>query len=390
MAAKKTQKLKAVLVGCGGMGSGQAKILKELEEFELAAVCDIDQARAEKAAGPANAKAYTDFAGMLAEEKPDTVSVCTANDTHAELTVRSAEAGVKGVYCEKPMTTNMKDARAMVDACKTAGAALVINHQRRIQSDLVEMRRLVETGAIGEVRVIRGQCAGDILSDGTHLVDSIMWLAGDAPVEWVLGQVHRDMEAAKEVAEKRKKGRSDPPGFRFGHPVETGGFGVIGFESGLRAEIACGDMREERRTYQDYELFGDRGRLWRTGDSKKSNLFIQDRDGGTWTAETDEWAYKPVPAPEGERGDWRPVEPEPLFEGNAIAESYRRFARMIHQERPGPSGEGTEHSMSGEIAIRGFEVVMAIYESARLNRKIRMPLRQDRFPLEIMIEEGRL
>ncbi len=166
------------------------------------------------------------------------------------------------------------------------------------------------------------------------------------------------------------------------HPIESGGFGVIGFESGLRAEIACGDMREERRTYQDYELFGDRGRLWRTGDSRKSNLFIQDRESGTWTAETDEWAYKPVPAPDGERGAWRPVEPEPIFEGNAIAEGYRRFARMIH--------EGAEHTMSGEIALRGFELVMAVYESARLNRRIRMPLRQDRFPLEIMIEEGRL
>ena len=46
--------------------------------------------------------------------------------------------------------------------------------------------------------------------------------------------------------------------------------------------------------------------------------------------------------------------------------------------------------MSGENALRGFEVIMAIYESARLHKKITLPLQQDRFPLELMVAEGKM
>ena len=125
-------------------------------------------------------------------------------------------------------------------------------------------------------------------------------------------------------------------------------------------------MCEESRAYQDYEVFGTEGRVWRTGDRSRPNVFIQDRGGGTWRAGMDDWMYKPVQAEQGTGGEWRPVEPGPLFGDSAVAEGYRRFARMIL--------EGAEHPMSGEMALRGFDVVMAVYESARLGRKVRLPL----------------
>ena len=49
---------------------------------------------------------------------------------------------------------------------------------------------------------------------------------------------------------------------------------------------------------------------------------------------------------------------------------------------------GASHPLAGEVALRGFEVVMAIYESARTRCMIRMPLQQDQFPLAVMIEES--
>jgi hypothetical protein len=50
---------------------------------------------------------------------------------------------------------------------------------------------------------------------------------------------------------------------------------------------------------------------------------------------------------------------------------------------------GEPHPMNGDIALRHFEVLMAVYESARIAKKIIPPLGQDRFPLEVMIEDGR-
>ncbi len=379
MSAEATDTLRAVLVGCGGMGRNQAKILAGMDEFELVGVCDVLAENAERAAELAGTVAYTDFGEMLAATSPDTVSVCTANDTHAALTIQAAEAGVRGVYCEKPMATNLADARAMTAACEEAGIPLVINHQRRLRPDLVEARMLIEAGAVGEVRVLRGQCAGDVLSDGTHLVDSLLWLLGDPQIEWVFGQIERDIEADR--ARLARRGRGGEPGCRYGHPVETGASAVVKVADGPRIELLTGDVREPDRIYQDYEVLGTAGRLWRTGDRHKPNLFIQDADGGSWRAGTDEWMHKPVPAGEGEAGTWRPVE-LPEFAGrDAMVDAYGRFAAGVR-------GGGDPHPMRAANALRGFEVVMAVYESARLHRKLSLPLRQDRFPLELMIEAG--
>jgi predicted dehydrogenase len=375
--------LKAVLVGCGGMGRNQAKILHRLEGFELVGVCDIsiDNARAvaEQAGGP---DAYGDFAEALRAASPDVAVITTANDTHASLTIQAAEAGVRGVYCEKPMATNLADARAMVDACESRGIPLVINHQRRLGPDLCQARRLIESGALGAVRRIRGQCAGDVLSDGTHLIDSIQWLLDDAPARWVLGQVHR-LDTETWTREAQASGRKPKTGYRYGHPVETGATAVYESEAtddGVRVDLLVGDMTEINRVYQDYEIFGEKGTLWRTGDRARPNLFIADAEGGTWEAGLDEWVYKPVPCPDGARGRWRPVElPQPEMETGIPGGMLRFREAILHR---------AEHPMSGQRALKGFEIVMSVYESARLNRKLYLPLQQDRFPLEAMMEKG--
>jgi predicted dehydrogenase len=371
---------RTVLIGCGGMGRNQAKILDRLEEFELLAVCDINEDNARQAAEATGAKVYTDTTAMLAEVKPEIVAICTANDTHAALTIQAAQTpGVRGVYCEKPMATTLTDGRAMVKACKDAGVPLVINHQRRIGADLIEARRLMEDGAIGEIKLVRGQCAGDILSDGTHLIDSLMWLMGDPEAEWVFGQVHRPTPEQPD-GEATGKGYDARSGFRFGHVIEAGGLGVFQTRGGPRVEVFCGDMRESGTAYQDYQIFGTGGRLWRTGDRYDPNLFIQDAEGGTWVAGSDEYTYKPIPTTDGQPGGWRPVDTPSRQGRGGIPEGYLRLARWIL--------DGEPHPMAGEIALRGFEVLMGIYESARLNRKIELPFQQDRFPLELMIESG--
>jgi len=378
MSDRATDKLRAVLVGCGGMGRHQAKLLAGSEDFELAGVCDVDREAAEKAAESTGAKAYADFAEMLAAERPDTVSICTANDTHAMLTGEAAAASVRGVYCEKPMATCLADARAMVAACASAGAALVVNHQRRLGADLVEARRLIEAGSIGEVRLIRAQCAGDVLSDGTHAIDSVLHLCGDREVQWVLGQVHRDLRAEAKKAAKGKA--ASRPGFRYGHPVESGAMAVLQVADGPRVELFCGDLRAAASAYQDYEVFGTAGRLWRTGDGHRPNLFVQDAHGGGWQAGMDDWTYKPIPAAAG-GGPWQPVNLPAEDAPGAMAEAYRLFARVVR-------GEQADHPMSGANALRGFEVVMAVYESARVHGKVPLPLAQERFALELMIEAG--
>jgi len=339
------------------MARWHAKTLCALPEYELVALCDIDGAHARVLSETVGrGEVYTDYAQMLHAERPDILVVVTPCATHAALTIQAAESGVRGVYCEKPMATCLGDGRAMVEACRARSVALAVNHQRRMSPPILRMKALIDEGAIGEVELYRGSCAGDLLSDATHLVDTIRFLNDDAPVKWVFGQIHR--EVGPETARDPRHVQLASAGWRYGHLVETGSIGVFEFATGGRTELLCGDLRLLKRAYGDYEVFGTEGRLWRPGDGADSPLLIQDASGG-----------------------WRPVEGLPEKDGHqeTARACYTQFARMVR--------EGAEHPLNGDSALQDLEIIMAVFESARLRQKIELPLQQDRFPLEMMLDK---
>src|SRR5690554_3567609 len=114
-------KLKVGIIGCGGIANGKHMPgLAKLSTVEMVAFCDLVEERATKAAanfGTSDAKVYTDYNELLADESIDVVHVCTPNSSHAEITIAALESG-KHVMCEKPMAKTAKEARAMVEAAK--------------------------------------------------------------------------------------------------------------------------------------------------------------------------------------------------------------------------------------------------------------------------------
>ena len=83
----------------------------------------------------------------------DAVYIATLTDTHCEYTLRCAAAG-KPVYVEKPMAMTPAQCAAMVDACSAAGVPLWVGYYRRSLPRFLKVRDLVESGAIGSVRVV--------------------------------------------------------------------------------------------------------------------------------------------------------------------------------------------------------------------------------------------
>lgn len=352
------QALRAAIVGCGGMGRAHGSALASLPEFRVVAGCDLSntlmQQFTETIPGTTG---YTDYATMLHEERPDVVVIATNTAAHAPLTILAAEAGVRGVYCEKPMAINLADGRAMVAACQRNSTALVVNHQRRTMPVFRTMRKLIDNGTIGDVELIRGSGGGDILSDGTHLVDTIRYFMHDAEVEWVFAQVYRD---PPKVDELPSQGFKASGGWRYGHPVETGGMTILQFANGVRAELFTGTLLYKGGYYQDYQIFGTQGRLHRNND----------------------WADPPLLIQTNTSNGWQPVPIEELNSEEARLWTFQQFARMVT--------DGAEHPLNGLSALKDLEIIMAIYESARLRTKITLPLDQPRFPLEIMIENGEM
>ena len=83
----------------------------------------------------------------------DAVYIATLTDSHCEYTLRCAAAG-KPVYVEKPMAMTHSQCVAMIDACRGAGVPLWVGYYRRALPRFLKVRDLVESGAIGPVRIV--------------------------------------------------------------------------------------------------------------------------------------------------------------------------------------------------------------------------------------------
>jgi predicted dehydrogenase len=103
---------------------------------EVVAVCDIAPERLAECGREwgrrfPNAVRYADHRSMLAEARPDLLTVATPDHRHAGIVLDAVAAGVRGIFCEKPIATTLAEADAMVAACAGAGVPLLINHSRR-------------------------------------------------------------------------------------------------------------------------------------------------------------------------------------------------------------------------------------------------------------------
>ena len=206
-------------------------------------------------------RGYTDYREMLAKENIDLLSIVTSDHRHAQIAVDGVEAGVKGIFCEKPIATTLADADRIIAACAERRVPLVIDHTRRWYPDFVEARRLVRSGAIGPLRRIVAHLGGPramLFRNGTHLIDEVCYFAESEPA-WVVGDLddeHRDYPPRY-----AGDGGRDPA-------TDPGATALIHFQNGVRALINA-----SKQTMGNFELdlVGETGRL-RIGTHVAENL----------------------------------------------------------------------------------------------------------------------
>jgi len=190
---------KAALIGCGRIGSESADSPSSVGIYthagayaacaatRLAAVCDIDRIRLARCGERWQVEArYTDPLELLAEERPDIVSLCTPDDTHATLLRAVLETpGVKAVLAEKPLAPTTEEARELVTLAENRGVVLAVNYIRRFAPSHVELQNWLSTGGVGNLQAVSGYYVKGLLHNGTHWLDLARYLAGE--VDSVLG-----------------------------------------------------------------------------------------------------------------------------------------------------------------------------------------------------------
>ena len=193
--------LRVALVGCGRIAKRHAELLghRQIAGAELAAVCDVVAAKAERLGRAFDVGWYTDMHEMMRRERIHVVTILTESGHHARDVLALAPYG-RHIVVEKPMALTLDDADAMIRTCDAAGVKLFVVKQNRFNVPVVKLREALEADrfgrlVLGTVRVSwcrtqeyydqdawRGTWAldgGVLTNQASHHVDLLEWMMGD-------------------------------------------------------------------------------------------------------------------------------------------------------------------------------------------------------------------
>ena len=161
--------------GQGNYGHGEDAVWLKIPQTKIVAVADADpKGLADAAERLGGVKAYPDYKLMLAETKPDIAAICPRHiHEHRDMIVAAIEAGVKGIYIEKPFVRTLAEADEIVKLCAEKGVRLAIAHRNRYHPVIDVVKQLVASGEIGELKEVRVRGKQDHRGGGLDL-----WVLG--------------------------------------------------------------------------------------------------------------------------------------------------------------------------------------------------------------------
>lgn len=146
------QSLSAGCIGVGGKGGSDTSHISE-QSVAIVGLCDVDGGTLTKKGREfADAKQYTDYREMLDAlgDKIDIVTVSTPDHNHAGAAIKAMKMG-KHVYCQKPLTWSIHEARKMRETAEETGVVTQMGNQGTSENGLREAVEVIQSGAIGDV-----------------------------------------------------------------------------------------------------------------------------------------------------------------------------------------------------------------------------------------------
>jgi len=304
--------VKAAIIGCGGIAGAHINAYVERGTVRVVAGADISAAALAKTLGKwPEVTAYRDYKQMLRETRPEVVSICTWAQHHAEMVIETATAGVKGILCEKPLAMQIDEMEEMISACEEHNVKLAGGHQFRFHPNFIRAAEMISGGRLGKVSTVRATMSGALANRGPHLIDTVRFVLGDIPAESVTCRCVRDNE------------------FLRGLPEEKSACGEVLFEGGARLEFETG---EPQSNVLQITVEGAGGSI-----EVSSGSFIYNGE----VTKTSKASIRP-----------------------------RQFGQFIEWVQ----GRRASYSADARQSMNSAEIVLALYESARLGEPVRLPL----------------
>jgi len=339
------------VIGVGGIGKAHCRGIKEIENAELVAIADIDEAVGKEVAAEFGCELYTDYTKMLERDDIRIVDVCTPSGMHGEHSITAMRAG-KHVLCEKPLEIRLATIDQMIAVSKETGMTLSCIFQNRFSDAAQRIRRALDREAFG--RLLYGEASvkwyrtqeyydakggwrgtwrwdggGSLMNQSVHYIDLLQWFLG--PVKQVWGRTAI-----------------------LNHKIETEdlGLALLEFENGALGAIigtTCAWPGYSARV----DVYGTLGSaIWENGEIT------------AWKV-VGEGEEAPEVAPAATLG--AAADPMALPAGSHTRQIYL-FALAVCEGRP--------PDILPEEARKAVEIIRAVYKSHQTGQPVTLPLKE--------------
>ncbi len=333
------------LIGCGRIARNHLQAIASLDNAQLVAVCDIEDARLTETKEQYGCRTYGDYREMLKDRDIDIVNICTPSGIHARMAIDAMNAG-KHVLVEKPMAMSLQEANAMIKAAEKNRVQLGVVHQNRFNKAIVKLRRVLEEGRFGKLthgaitvrwhrdknyydqapwRGTWAQDGGCLMNQSIHNIDLLQWMMGS--VESVFAYTATN---ARQIE------------------GEDAAVAVLKFKNGVFATIEASTTVYPRNLEETLHIFGTTGtagiggvavnkiEVWRFADVDEAAV-LADQD----------------------------KEPPNVY-GFGHYDIIKDFIDAVDSGRP-PAVPGPE-------GCKALEIILAIYHSAKYRKEVKLPL----------------
>jgi len=329
--------MRSVLVGTGGWAETHIRAYGTCREVELVGLCghrkaQRTQALAERYAIPAWS---LDLRDLLDRTEPDILDIACNPHYRAEGVRAAMRPSIRLINLEKPMALAPSEAYEIERLCRENRKLLTVNHQKKFLPAWRKAKEALDAGTIGQVRFLRASCQGNLLEQGTHLVDMTLHFRGYQPVSWVMAQID-DLEGLD------KEGASAP----------DAASALLRFEDDVRAAMTFGTVGHalpgETNKWHQFalEVYGSEGHIQVTLNK-------------TWTLVTYGDGQVRV-----EESSWDKHYVQALSEHLDVAARYAQDPRI-------------GHTSDLDRSLASFQVIMAIYASGCGDGRVSLPQRFD-------------
>ncbi|OZU88334.1 oxidoreductase [Virgibacillus indicus] len=267
--------LRVGVIGVGSISEFHIKPYLENENVELVALCDLNEKRlAEKGELYGVTQLHSDYHELLKNKEIDAVSICTWNDSHAEIAIAALESG-KNVLVEKPLCMTVEEALAVEEAVERTGKILQVGFVRRHGDNAKLLKTFIDNNELGEVYYAKTSClrrlgnpggwfsdisksgGGPLIDLGVHMIDICWYFMGKPRPVSVSGNTYNKLGNRSHIENLSFYQAADyDPSL---NDVEDLTNALIRFENGASIMVDVSFTLQAKKDELYVKLFGDKG-----------------------------------------------------------------------------------------------------------------------------------